>query len=114
MEIILVIIFIALLVVGLKAIYSQKESAGQQEQQEADPTTSNEGFKKSIARLLSYKESRWLLAACMVIYFASIMLPSKIEIKVVHDLSRLPHLSGDLTINHNHDFGGNLHKLIEH
>ncbi len=59
-------------------------------------------IKKTLVWFWSYSEMRWMVVACVVIYFASFLLASKIEIKIIHD--------GDVKINH--DFNGNILKPI--
>lgn len=61
-------------------------------------------IKKILAWFWSYREMRSMVGACVVIYFASLMLTSKIEIKMAHDVH------GNIKINH--DFSGNMHKPI--
>jgi hypothetical protein len=48
------------------------------------------------------------IAVCAVFFFASLMIPNKIEIKINHH----HHLSNSITMHHDFDFGGNLHKPI--
>lgn len=62
-------------------------------------------FIKAITFLWSFKEMRTMVSACIVIFFASILLPSKIEIKVTHDFAK-----NKMTINH--DLSGNLNSPI--
>ncbi|MEG0287051.1 MAG: hypothetical protein RSB82_04880 [Victivallaceae bacterium] len=61
-------------------------------------------IKKALTWFWSYREMRSMIGACVVIYFASLMLTSKIEIKMAHDVN------GNIRINH--DFSGNMHKPI--
>jgi hypothetical protein len=56
----------------------------------------------------SYKEMRYMVAACVVIYFASTMFGSHFEISIVHSIKG--NVKSDVELKH--DFGGNLHNPI--
>lgn len=72
---------------------------------------SSPGFL-SFSDFWSYKEMRFMVAACVIIAFFSFITGGKIELKVTHDISKLSTspIKGDIKINH--DFGGNLHHPI--
>jgi hypothetical protein len=61
-------------------------------------------IKTIFCNFWSYKEMRSMVGACIAIYFASLMLPSKIEIAVTHDVND--------NIKINHDFSGNMYNPI--
>ena len=56
-----------------------------EENKEIKQTKEDRVFKKTLILLLSYKEVRVMLVACMIIYFTSTVLPSKIDITIYHD-----------------------------
>ena len=61
-------------------------------------------------RFWSYKEIRMMVAACAVICFAFVMIPSKMEIKMIHEFSTK--YGNPIELRLNHDFAGNMHKPI--
>lgn len=103
MNLIVIIVFV---VVFLVITNKKTNTLGEklEENKETNKVKENSSTKERSDFFWSCKEIRVMIAACGIIYFASIVLPS-IEFKIIHDIPKR-----DITINH--DFGGNMHKPI--
>lgn len=97
LAVLVVIILVVCIVVSRD---KSKENVTEEDNKSIDPIARNGRLKKALIWFWSYKELRGMFAACAVIYFASIILPSKFEIRMEHKASL------------NHDFGGNLNSPI--
>lgn len=55
---------------------------------------------------------KYVVAACAVILFASLVIPSKIEIKINHHHDFSGNYNNSISMRHDFDFGGNMYKPI--
>lgn len=53
-----------------------------------------------------------VVAACAVIFFASLVIPGKIEIKINHHHDFSGNYNNSISMRHDFDFGGNMYKPI--
>jgi hypothetical protein len=53
-----------------------------------------------------------VVAVCAVIFFACLMIPNKIEIKINHHHDFSGNYNNSISMRHDFDFGGNLYKPI--
>jgi len=53
-----------------------------------------------------------IVAAYVVIFFASLVIPNKIEIKINHHHDFSGNYNNDISVRYHFDFGRNLHKPI--